>query len=592
MGVTYGVPPTPATVYHPLASGDDGAALTALLARGQAVDVAPGSTLNVTSSITFPATGGVLHFGEGTNVAGNVPGGAIILADVITGRTNPPGGAVTTSADATVGAVSMTVSALHGLVAGNAIVLVRADGTEYETHTIRSVSGTTVNLREPIERTFVSGTTVALLAGIPRVRITGDQGSTISGTAAFGIQLMGVIAYVNGLTIAGAWVSTGAGSWAVCADWSVRDGEFSDLHVVADGTNPGQFALCMESNINCFARRVTVDQTAAQFTAAAFEINSPIRCGLEFCQAPRSAVGLLGAVSGNGLGTLDTYGARGLTVLECGFPDSGNGIILNNAGSHYEIVNCSMPRCTSAGIVVEATGGGAFPSGVVVDGGDFTACALGLQVVGGDVQIKGADFTDSGKTSYQVLSSGSTAKVTVDACTFGWSADSGSNTGTVVGETGGGLVTVHDARPVIPASPAGDYYTLQATNASGVIRLRDVRVVAGVTGAGGGFSVGLDASAAATIFDLGECDFSLTSFPYDFLGTSLRNWGSFVANGATGVSVTKVASPGAQAGFSFWMVTPGGTVGTPSASTALSAGAVSFKSLASDTSTYGWALRE
>lgn len=658
----------PYVVVRPRGSGaDDAPTITSFLAGGNPVVLADNSTFTIATSIVFPPTGGVLHLSAGTILNANVIGTAVIFADTITGRTNPPGGAVTTSGTATVGSYSLSVSALHGLVAGNAVVIVGPNSVQLETHIIRTATGTTLTFREPIERPFASGSGVMLLAGLPSVRITGDAGSQITGSCSFGVALSGAIdSYVGGFTIALS-CSGGAGgeNWPIDFNWSCRSCVAENLHIVADATNPGEFAIQAEMNINTVFRNITIDQSAAQFTAAAIESQSCINHMIVGCQMPHSAIAVLIGVSGDGT-HFDTYGARNVTVVGCRGSDSTYGGWVENGGRDVQFIGCSFPRCTIDALVVSAPSTGSFPNSVVVTGGDYSAagsngvllaggvghffrgmdltgCVNGVSINGADAVVFEACILDSCTTSAATIFAGSgavrfarcfmrsctanvmtiastsdvyldecdlatstaptpsatelyisgAARVTVRGTTLGWRADppGGSNIYYAIQAVAACDLTLDDVLVLEPANTASNPIAV-IVNAAAKVRLRKVRTdTGGVTGAGGGTSYGYYGGVAHTLYDLGAVDFSSTNTPLTLAANTNTNFGTVVANGSSDVTLSHVVSPGAEAVMSFLMTTLGGIPAAIFPSSAITAGSVTVRSLAANTSTYTWVLR-
>ena len=388
--------PDPTTV-HIWGNGADlgptiQAAVTGLSGSGKVV---LHGTVNINTQVALPTTcNSAIELAPGCNVVANIgpTSGAVFLCDSVTGRANPSGGAVTTTANTVVGAYSVTISAANGIVAGNSIALVNiTTSAQVETHTVVSVVGTTLTVVEPFERVIASGSSVFILSGIPSVRIVGAPGATISGSAEYAIQLMGVReSYVADLLVSGSWAQ-----WAMWLDWGCRNSVVERVRF-AQLSNGSLFGLGFEQTVNCWARNVVVDNSTCQF-GVSFELNSCVNSGLEGCRAPRSWIGVHITVSAVGGPQYDAYGGRNIVLRDCSFPDSANGIRIDDGGADVHLIDVSGPRCTTSGILIYAPDTGVYPSGVSIVGGDWTYCGGdALQIQGGSGhRVHGFDASNS-----------------------------------------------------------------------------------------------------------------------------------------------------------------------------------------------------
>lgn len=208
------------------------------------------------------------------------------------------------------------------------------------------------------------------------------------------------------------------------------------------------------------------------------------------------------------------------------------------------------------------------------------------------ITVVDSDITGSGtatNTGQALLYGG---RVTLQNVIAGWRSDPGNivSNGLRIGSIAD--VTLRGVTLLLPTTPAGTLVGVSVDTATATAWLDRVRVThGGVTGPTGGATYGLITNAAATVFDMGGVDFSVTNNPITLTSGTLTNWGSFTATGSA-VTISHVASPSPSAGFKFQLTSASGTVGAPFQATAISGGSVNVNSTnAADRSTYSWTLQ-
>lgn len=275
---------------------------------------------------------------------------------------------------------------------------------------------------------------------------------------------------------------------------------------------------------------------------------------------------------------------------------SGSGVGIFFAGTASTtgtaLVDVNADSCTTYG--VEFTGSAI--ADVLIDGGSARGTTgAGVYFAGsGPLVVRKLDLTDAGigtSGTGQLVGAAAGASIVLEDVTFGYSGDP-ANTSYGILDNSGASYSLTRVTWFFPSTPGQQLAAVGAGSAAGVFRMVSSRIVSnGVVGANTNITFGLLTNAACTLLDLGGCDFSFAAAPAGFNVVPNTNWGTWTANGASDVTISNVASPGAQAVLSHAMVTPGGTLGAPFQSTALSGGSMKVRSVAGDAAVRRWVLR-
>lgn len=153
------------------APGDDGANITAALAKNAPVVLQKGATYNIATPINFSAVPGATLYGNGATLTGAMArtggiGNSVILAQpTLSGVGN-----TTLNGNAVIGARTLTVTAGAGIPNGTFIQLQSAAGASLTAYYLVIAGGTTntLTLDRPIQEPFLNADTVKPVSVMPR----------------------------------------------------------------------------------------------------------------------------------------------------------------------------------------------------------------------------------------------------------------------------------------------------------------------------------------------------------------------------------------------------------------------------------------
>ena len=585
---------------------DDGANITAALAKNAPVVLQRGATYNIATPVNFSATPGATLYGNGATLTGAMARTGGTANSVILATPTLSGvGNTTLNGNAVIGARTLVVTAGAGIPNGTIVQLQSQSGAQLTAYYVVIAGGTTNTLtfERPIQEPFVSADTVKPVSVMPQSpNIIGPL--TINGNGDNGVSLVGTRrGYVRDVYVdvenaaSGAACLTGGidldvGCFAVVAENCVANGfnlaSNADQFVIGMG-----MASCESCRfVRCAGRHAT---TAGMFVTSGYS------CVLSQCEGTDcggSAAGI--AFSGTS--------ATGSSSTDCvaencyaGDVPFGLGVAL---ATRLTVRTITVENCSTRSLDI-GTGGTASTdclfTNVKVNGGapGTAAILIDAAVVRGtfeNVEVLGITGTAS------LFNCSSNIKLR------GFTSDaSNTTTGNGILLAGTGDNFISDVNITMKTSAAatngincnftGRYYFKNvfvavgvandvaiAQSGGGVVELDDVMVTN--PGAVGGTS-GIAVSGATSVTRRkGRIDFSATATPFTL---QQSDQGTFASNNNVAVDVTfRDIRAGAFIGLTLF--TPGGTPAFGHTLTITGATKFTFTGTNLDTSTYEYKI--
>ena len=585
---------------------DDGANITAALAKTGPVVLQRGATYNIATPIDFSASPGATLYGNGAIATGAMARtGGTANSVILATPTLRGSGNTTLNGTPAVGTRTLVVNSGAGLANGDFFQVQSQSGTQLTAYYQVISGGTTANIviDRPLQEPFVSGDTVKPVSVMPRhVNVIGPL--TINGNGDNGVSLVGTRrGYLRDIYVdvenaaSGAACLTGGidldlGSFAVVGEDCLANG-FN----LASNTDQFTIGLGMASCESCrFVR-----SAGRHATTAGIFVTSGYSCVLSQCEGTNcggTAAGI--AFSGTS--------ATGSSSTDCvaencyaGDVPFGLGVSLATRLTVRTITveNCST-RCLDIGTAGTASTDCLF-SNVKVNGGapGTAAILIDAAVVRGNfenVEVQGITGTASlFNCSSNIKLRGFTADATNTTTGNGiLLAGSGDNFISDVNIT---MKTAAAATNGINCNFTGRYYLKNifvavgvandvaiAQSGGGVVELDDVMVTN--PGSVGGTS-GIAVSGATSVTRRkGRIDFSATATPFTL---QQSDQGTFASNNNVAVDVTfRDIRAGAFIGLTLF--TPGGTPAFGHTLTITGATKFTFTGTNLDTSTYEYKI--
>lgn len=593
------------------APGDDGANITAALAKNAPVVLQKGATYNIATPINFSAVPGATLYGNGAILVGAMArtggiGNSVILAQpTLSGVGN-----TTLNGNAVIGARTLAVTAGAGIANGTFIQLQSAAGASLTAYYLVIAGGTTntLTLDRPIQEPFLNADTVKPVSVMPRscnvigpLTINGNGDNALSWAGMRRGYMRDVYADVqnaaSGATCLVGGLDLDVGCFAVLAE----DCQASGFNLVA---NADVFVISM-GMASCESCRF-VRCAGRHATTAGILVTNCFSCVLDQCEGTDcGGTGTGIVVSGNA--ATNAGGSTDCVVQNSYVGDSafGLGVALATRPSVRSLIaqNCST-RHVDVGTGGVATTDALFDKITVSGGAPATSAWACASSVSRPI-IRDVQFSGITGTANLVQMNGD----------FTWTGlvttSDNTTTGAHVLLAGGSnqafLSRVNMTLKTVNAA----VFAIQVNSATGMYCLKDVTISVGVPGdtciyhhgiclmeiddvaALNPGSVGAAAGyladgASSLLYRKGRNDFATLATPYTIVQS---DQGSFVVNGATGVDITFKDAQAATAGAGTTglvvltnIVTKGGTPNVMSfAATANTK--VTMAGIAADTST-------
>lgn len=589
------------------APGDDGANITAALAKNAPVVLQKGATYNIATPINFSAVPGATLYGNGATLTGAMARTGGIANSVILAQPTLSGaGNTTLNGNAVIGNRTLVVTAGAGIPNGTFIQLQSAGGSQLTAYYLVISGGTTntLTLDRPIQEPFLNADTVKPVSVMPRsCNVVGPL--TINGNGDNGLSWAGMRrGYLRDIYVDVENAASGAACLVGGIDLDVGCLDVTAENCSAIGynlaANADEFVVSM-GMASCESCRF-VRCSGRHATTAGIFLTSCYSCVVDQCEGTDCAGTAAGiALSGTG--------ATGSSSTDCVVQNSyigasaiGLGIALavrptikstTIQGSTTRAVDVGTGGTASTDVLLEDVsiigGNTAAATGILTNAAVVRMSIKGLVasgIQGASVldnsapQFRMADYTVTGFGGVNALNLFVIRNTTIDAffergVVTMTAGTGGANAFNFVGAAGsrmfiGGLK--------LTLATNGDTIVAHTTN--GITELRDVdspTVVAGTFGYNGG--------AGTLLKRFGRVDMSGAATPYT---VAQSDAGTFVVNGATGVDINYFD---ARAGLTVLtnIVTKGGTPNVMSY--AIVAGTkVTMAGIAADTSTDGYRI--
>jgi hypothetical protein len=523
------------------------------------------------------------------------PGGfaeSVFFANVATA-----GLTTTLAVQPAIGAYSLSV--VDDLVAvGDTILVGNAVDNVAQVFKVLAKSGAgpyALRLDDAVAFVFAAGKTVQSVVTPKEIRIEG-RGMRVTGSGDRAVELAAsercVVRDLRVTRDAGVFEAFGASF-----DVGGRDNLFDGIEV--DGANdsaglPTSVGIALESNVRSILRRSRVTYVGTGGANTGIYIATCSRARVHDVFVGTSTRGLYLAESSGA----DLQGCTGCVVTSSAFAGNVAAGVLASGGTGHRFVAVA-PSGTTAGPGFDiATGNEGAPKDVLLvacTSNDNAAAGVKVSGVGADVVATALVAHRNGTWGIDQQSDGQMQVCGFDStdCVSGpWSNLDGtleitrghvrmSLNGFVVGAIAGvGTVELRGYTLELVGSPTGTK-ALADVQAAGKLRLQGVRTIGAVT-----FGVYAAHAVACKVVRGDDVDLSSCGTPFNIDATARANFGTFTANGATGVAVAGFFA--ADQPIAISCNTPAGTQGAQPFVTVKAANAFTVKATSLDTSLYDW----